>query len=209
MEKDISEKKSIGLNFGISVTPKEVVRAREMVKKYGKEAGLDLVEYKFRDFTEFINIYLGLRGFVSPLEAEYSIEVLMGLVDEISQEVGAGLIEEDANSSMTNYAPIVEGKEIGLYGANKDEVYLLRSISEIVHVYASVEDMLELEKKYDKLTRQIFLMTPTEWYEENSKLLHKDHPEREEFEIANSTAELFERKTSVKKNAKEKHSNAQ
>ncbi|MFB6246247.1 MAG: hypothetical protein ABEI74_01480 [Candidatus Pacearchaeota archaeon] len=209
MENDISEKKSIGLNFGISVTPKEIVRARELVKKYGKEAGLEIIEYKFRDFTECINVYLGLRGFVRPLDAEYIIEVLMGLVEEISQEVGAGLVEEDANSSMTNYAPVVEGKDIGLYGTKKDEVYLLRSISEIVYVYANVEDMLEMEKKYDNLTRQIFLMTPTEWYEENSKLLHKDHPEREEFEIANSTAELFERKTSVKKSAKEKHGNAQ
>lgn len=206
MEKISQEKRNertIGINFGISVSPRDIVESKKIISKYAPETGLKFHSYRYKDFSGYWSCLVGLRGSVEPKDADYVLEVLMGLIEEMARDVGSGLVEEDANPSNTNYAPIVEGKDLKLPGVKDKDVYMLREISEVIFVYSRVEDMLKLEKEQSDLLRKIFLMTPTEWYKENTALLKKDLPEAEEFELAKDATALFEKKTSVKKKLSE------
>ena len=205
-QKDILDEDFVFCRFEFSVLSKHKVKVKEIILKHNKE-----IKWIFKESTD--RSEQGDR--IAILELYCNNETLENINDKLGLFVGliedlfninGGCIDEDlaeqynlAISGIATKDEMSKYPHINLKKSKKDSIFLYRSLlNKNLTIIADLNKIIEAERKYPIIIRNIFGTLVQEWYEECIEKIEKIFINKKEFENTKLTIEKLE-KSKIKK----------
>ncbi len=196
------DEKFVICDFSFSTYPKYKVRVKEIIAKHNQEIGWKLSEESIKSQDGDRMVEFRLKGNSALTDVPVKREMLVGLIEDIYDSLGVAMTEESAEAYNRIFIGIAYGKEFTGIDAKLDpkKVYFyLQYMDSRFFMFADVNTVIEIEKKYPKVVEKAYGETVQSWYERNVEVLKKTFVSKSDLETAKAIVEMLEKDSNVNK----------